>query len=285
MPNQVDFGVRNDLQLRGIKFWESGEFQVGVQAIANFSNNPATHGGWGVTLQFVQQFLGGDNKLVFQYGRGGGTGFGTLARFYYPDFSINHDLSEARFRVVDVATIQPLEMARRAGRLVYQRDDNFLGKAGLKTTWISAGGRVGLALTKHLKVLGEGGYDRITKSNGSPMQYLAKATVALAISADRRFYSASGAAPLLHRGEVERGGAHRRRRLGPHLHRRLPAVLTRQHLRRADRDLVVGVRSPFVARLRDVRHVVDRRTATASRDGSLLGEQIVVNSYQKQFDV
>ena len=60
-------------------------------------------------FQFVQQFLGGDNHLAIQYGRGGGTGFGTLARFYYPDFSIYHDLSEARFRVVDVATIQPLE--------------------------------------------------------------------------------------------------------------------------------------------------------------------------------
>jgi maltoporin len=189
LPNQVDFGVRNDLQLRGIKFWDSGEFQVGVQAIANFSNNPATHGGWGVTLQFVQQVLGGDNKVVFQYGRGGGTGFGTLARFYYPDFSINHDLSEARFRFVDVATIQPSRWFGAQAAFVYQFDDNFLGNAGLTTTWISTGARAGFAPTTHLKVLGEGGYDRITKSNGSPMQYLAKATVAVAICADRRFYS------------------------------------------------------------------------------------------------
>jgi maltoporin len=189
LPNQVDFGVRNDLQLRGIKFWESGEFQVGVQVIANYSNNPATHGGWGATFQFVQQFLGGDNHLAIQYGRGGGTGFGTLARFYYPDFSINHDLSEARFRVVDVATIQPLERLGAQAAFVYQLDDNFLGNPGLNTTWISTGGRVGLALSKHLKVLGEAGYDRITKSNGSPMQFLAKATGAIAITADRRFYS------------------------------------------------------------------------------------------------
>ena len=57
----------------------------------------------------MQQLLGGDNKLAIQYGRGGGTGFGTLARFYYPDFSLNHDPSESRFRFVDVLTIQPLE--------------------------------------------------------------------------------------------------------------------------------------------------------------------------------
>jgi maltoporin len=189
LPNQVDFGVRNDLQLRGIKFWESGEFQLGFQAIANYSNNPATHGGWGATFQFVQQFLGGDNHLAIQYGRGGGTGFGTLARFYYPDFSINHDLSEARFRVVDVATIQPIEMIGAQAVFVYQRDDNFLGNAGLNTTWISTGGRLAVAISKHLKALGEAGYDQITKSNGSPLQFLAKATGALAISADRKLYA------------------------------------------------------------------------------------------------
>ena len=137
----------------------------------------------------MQQFLGGDNHLAVQYGRGGGTGFGTLARFYYPDFSINHDLSEARFRVVDVATIQPLEWLGAQAAFVYQRDDNFLGNAGLNTTWISTGGRLAVALSKHLKVLGEAGYDQITKSNGSPLQFLAKATGALAISADRKFYA------------------------------------------------------------------------------------------------
>ena len=51
--------------------------------------------------------LGGDNKLVFQYGRGAGTGFGTLARYYYPDFSLYNAPSELRIRVVDVLTIQP----------------------------------------------------------------------------------------------------------------------------------------------------------------------------------
>ena len=51
--SRVDFGIRNDLQLRGIKPWQSGEFQIGFQYIADFSEqmpgNP-THGGWGVTL-------------------------------------------------------------------------------------------------------------------------------------------------------------------------------------------------------------------------------------------
>ena len=35
----IDLGIRNDLQLRGIKPYQSGEFQVGFQYIANFSDD------------------------------------------------------------------------------------------------------------------------------------------------------------------------------------------------------------------------------------------------------
>jgi maltoporin len=189
LTSPLDFGFRNDLQLRGIHLWPGGELQLGFQYIANFSNNPATHSGWGVTGQLVQKLLGGDNKLAVQYGRGGGTGFGTLARFYYPDFSVKHVPSEARLRVVDVLTVQPLPSlgAQLAG--VYQRDMNFLGSAGFTTVWWSAGGRVGYAVLKHLKLLGEAGYDQITKSNGAKLQYLYKATGAVALTTDPGFWS------------------------------------------------------------------------------------------------
>jgi maltoporin len=186
LPARVDFGFRNDLQLRGIKFWDSGEFQLGFQYIANYSNNPATHGGWGGTFQFVQQVLGGDNKLAIQYGRGGGTGFGTLARFYYPDFSVRHDLAESRFRLLDVLTIQPTRWlgAQLAG--VFQRDDLGSGQ-GSVTDWYSTGGRVGIGFTEHAKVLGEAGFDLVKKSNGADPQWLAKFTGAVAITAGRAF--------------------------------------------------------------------------------------------------
>ena len=179
----TDFGVRNDLQLRGIKFWESGEFQLGFQYIANYSNNPATSGGWGVTFRFVQKVLGGDNKFVVQYGRGAGTGFGTLARYYYPDFSLSNAPGEIRLRFVDVFTIQPTAWlgAQLAG--VIQHDD--LGNAGQVTNWYSGGGRVSVAFTENFKILGEAGYDRVTKSNGAPPQYLSKFTVAPTISSGR----------------------------------------------------------------------------------------------------
>jgi maltoporin len=186
LPARIDFGVRNDLQLRGIRPWQSGELQIGVQYIANYSDNPASHGGWGATVQFVQKLLGGDNRLAVQYGRGGGTGFGTLARFYYPDFSVRHELSEWRFRALDVLTIQPADWLGTQVGLVFQRDDLGTGTAGI-SDWYSAGTRVGWAFTKHAKLLGEAGYDRVKKQNGADAQYLAKFTGAVAITAAKGF--------------------------------------------------------------------------------------------------
>jgi len=189
LPSQVDFGVRQDLQLRGLTLWPGGEIQIGAQGILSYSNNPVASNGLGFTLQIVQRLLGGDNKLAVQYGRGGGTGFGTLARFYYPDFSVTHDLSEWRFRALDVLTIQPLDWLASQLCFVYQHDGNFLGNPGFTSKWMSGGGRVAVAVARHVKVLGEGGYDRISKSNGAPVQYLGKVTGALALTGDRGFWA------------------------------------------------------------------------------------------------
>ena len=182
LPAQTDFGVRNDLQLRGIKPWQSGELQLGFQYIANYSNNPDTTSGWGATLQFVQKLLGGDNKLAVQYGKAGGTGFGTLARYYYPDFSLKHDPNESRIRVVDVLTIQPTEWFGSQVGLVYQHDD--LAALG-KQDWYSAGTRLSFGVAKNVKLLGEAGFDRVTKNNGAEPQWLGKFTFAPTLSAGR----------------------------------------------------------------------------------------------------
>ncbi|MFL5305304.1 MAG: carbohydrate porin [Polyangia bacterium] len=185
IPAQFDFGFRPDIQLRGITLWPGGEIQLGFQAIINYSNDPSTHSGWGATIQIVQKLLGGDNKLAFQYGKGGGTGFGTLARFYYPDFSVRHDLTESRVRAVDVFTIQPTKWYGQQIGLVYQHDSS----NGSTQNWYSAGSRISVAPFKHLKFLGEAGYDRVTKSVGSKPQFLAKVTGAIALSADRGLLS------------------------------------------------------------------------------------------------
>jgi len=207
LPSQLDFGVRADLQVRGIKLWPGGELQVGLQGILDYSNHPkldsngdpmrdgsgnvltVTHSGWGATLQWVQQLLGGDNKLAIQYGKGGGTGFGTLSRFYYPDFSLYFDPSEYRYRGVDVLTVQPIESVGAQVNFIYQHDQNFLGVPGQNTDWYSAGGRVGWSMVPHAKLLAEVGYDRITKSNGSQPQQMTKFTIAPALTAGRGLLS------------------------------------------------------------------------------------------------
>jgi maltoporin len=192
LPPLTDFGVRNDLQLRGMRPYSSGEFQIGFQYIADWSDNKDangnsnTHGGWGVTVQHVQDVLGGTNKLALQYGRGGGTGFGTLSRFYYPDFSLYQPASELRVRVVDVLTIQPNAWLGSQVGLVWQHDD--LGGVNNVQDWLSGGTRVALAFAEHAKLLGEVGYDRVKKNNGASVLWLAKATGAVAITANRGFW-------------------------------------------------------------------------------------------------
>ena len=190
LPAQTDFGVRNDLQLRGLRPWETGELQLGFQYIADYSNHMSvTHGGWGGTLQFVQLVLGGDNKLAVQYGQGAGTGFGTLSRFYYPDFSLYVVPSQSRFRVVDVLTVQPTPWFGAQLDGVYQLDQIFLGSPGQYAQWISAGTRVSWAFTQHAKLLAEVGYDRVTRNNTVPIhpQDLAKFTIAPTLTTGRGF--------------------------------------------------------------------------------------------------
>jgi maltoporin len=194
LPQQIDLGIRTDLQVRWFRPWESGELQLGFQYIADYSNdkdangNSTTHGGWGVTLQYVQDLLGGNNKLALQYGKGGGTGFGTLSRFYYPDFSLRWDPAESRYRVVDVITIQPTAWYGQQLNFVYQHDDAGTGVSGAVTKWYSAGTRVTFGVLEHLKLLGEVGYDRVQKSNGADPQWLFKGTGAVAIAGARGFW-------------------------------------------------------------------------------------------------
>ena len=188
VPMQSDFGLRSDFQIRGFRPWWGAELQLGFQRIVNLSNDPATAGGSGYTLQYVQNVVIGVNKLAVQYGQGGGTGFGTLARFYYPDFSLRHDPNEFRLRGVEVLTVQPAPWLGAQLDGVIQHDDLNTGTSG-QSTWYSLGGRVSWALVKHLKLQGEAGLDHVQKANGAPAQWLAKFTGALSFTADRGFWA------------------------------------------------------------------------------------------------
>ncbi|HEY8925331.1 MAG TPA: carbohydrate porin [Polyangia bacterium] len=194
LPLQLDFGARADVQLRGVKLWTGGELQLGFQYILDLSHDHVVGGenvhvtasGWGATLQYIQKLPRAvENKLAVQYGRGGGTGFGTLARFYYPDFSVTHGPSEFRYRVVDVLNLEPMRWLGAQLAFVYQRDD--LKNAGQNSRWWSAGGRVGVGVLEHVKLLGEIGYDRVKKDNGADPQELKKATAAVALTGGQGF--------------------------------------------------------------------------------------------------
>ena len=80
-------------------------------------------------------------------------------------------------------TIQPTDWLGAQLGLVFQRDD--LGSPGTRQDWYSAGTRVSVGLSENFKVLGEVGYDRVEKTNGSAPQYLAKFTIAPTISTGR----------------------------------------------------------------------------------------------------
>jgi len=94
-----------------------------------------------------------------------------------------------RLRVVDVLTIQPTPWLGTQAAFVYQHDDTGTGQDGAVTDWYSAGARVAVALNDHLKLLGEVGYDRVVKTNGSDPQWLAKFTFAPAIAAAKGFWA------------------------------------------------------------------------------------------------
>jgi len=193
LPLQLDFGARADVQLRGVKLWTGSELQLGLQYILDLSKDHpvgeesvhVTASGWGATLQYIQKFPRAiENKLAAQYGQGGGTGFGTLARFYYPDFSVTHKSAERRYRFVDVITLEPLRWLGAQLAFVYQRDSG--GNDALNAKWFSGGGRLAVGALEHLKLLGELGYDRVKKDNGT-IQELRKATGAIALTGGRGF--------------------------------------------------------------------------------------------------
>jgi maltoporin len=177
LPSRTDFGVRNDIQLRGIPLYPGGELQLGLNIVLDYSDNPATHSGWGATVRHVQELLGGTNKLAIQYGQGGGVGFGI------PD-SLVLESGVTRLRIVDVLTIQPTTAIGGQAGVIFQHDELDPGSQD----WISIGGRVSFAFTEHAKLLLDVGHDSVNPAVGD-QRSLTKITFGPAISAGEAFTS------------------------------------------------------------------------------------------------
>ena len=182
--DQPNYATRHDLQLSGVHPNPGGELQFGLSYIPSRgpiygSNGQDTHSGWSFTMQHVQtNLLGGKNKLAFQYGQGPGTGLSYTG-------TLTNDNRYKSFRVLDAFDWQ---MTRDfGGQLLglYERD---IAPSGGSLTWVSMGIRPVYAITKHIKIQGDLGDDRVTPDNG-PTRTLLKASVALTLAMDRSFWS------------------------------------------------------------------------------------------------
>ena len=170
---QNSVGIRHDVQLRGIRLYPGGELQLGANVVANWSDDPATHGGWGGTVRHVQTVANGDNRLAVQYGQGAGVGFGI------PDEPAASSFTK-RLRIVDVLTIDPTDWFGAQAGFVYQHDE--IGDSS--QDWISAGLRSSFAFSEHGKVVLDIGHDSV-KPNAGARRSLTKVTIAPTLSAGR----------------------------------------------------------------------------------------------------
>jgi maltoporin len=170
---QNALGIRNDIQLRGIRLYPGGELQAGLNLVANWSDNPDSHPGWGVTVRHVQDVLNGSNKLAFQYGQGSGSTFGI------PDaLSLNKD--NTRLRIVDVLTIDPTDWFGVQAGLIYEHQKS----ADSSQDWISAGARGSFAFSEHGKIILDIGHDNVKPKDADAMS-VTKFTIAPALSGGR----------------------------------------------------------------------------------------------------
>jgi len=177
LPSPGAIGIRNDLQLRGLKLYPGGELQFGLDLVANASDDPGMHGGWGVTVRHVQAMLGGDNKLAVQYGQGAAIGFGLTD-------SLTNDSDVTRLRFVDVLSFQPITWFGGQAAVIYQHDKLNVGTAD----WLTVGGRMAFGFAEHVKLLVDVGHDHVKPSAGDSRE-LTKITIAPAISAGEAMFS------------------------------------------------------------------------------------------------
>jgi maltoporin len=179
---QSDIGIRNDIQLRGIPLHEGGKLNVGATIIVDASDNDDTHHGFTGHLTYVAALLGGENKLVAQYGIGPGADLGQ-------SLALTTDTDFTRLRVLDTLAFQVTPEIGGQTSLIYQRTDN----DGSAEDWISAGGRLSYAFAEHLKMLVDLGFDHVIPDEGDGRS-LAKLTLAPTLAASKGFW----ARPELH---------------------------------------------------------------------------------------
>lgn len=163
---QKDSINRHDFNVGGFDTNAGGELEFGLSYIDK-PDRRDTHRGWAISTQHVQQgFLGGKNKLAFQYGEGPGTGLGYTG-------NVRLDDSNRSYRIVEFFDWQTTPRFGGQFQAVYQKD---IRAGGRDQNWMSLGVRPTYALSEQFKLVTELGHDQVEAAGGT--RKLSKFTVA-----------------------------------------------------------------------------------------------------------
>lgn len=149
--------------------------------------------GWsGAVFHISDPFLGGSNKLSFQYGAGASSDFHTF--YHPPSTKLTGEPGTQvvdkswRARVTETAHIQPTSQFSLMGTLIYQLTET--GAPGRsKLSWYSGGVRPIWHATEYLSLAAEAGVDYIKDQRNQRTGYLAKYTLAPQVASGSTFWS------------------------------------------------------------------------------------------------
>lgn len=141
-------------------------------------------GGWALGISHVRrEFLGGYNRLTFQYGVGAAANFSTAIDDPTPYLKNAHT-----FRVTDSSVFQPNKYFAIQPVVVYQ--EQFGGvPQNAANTWLSFGARPVFFFTEHVSLAFEAGFDKTHSGTGQYDGWLRKFTIAPQLGAGREFFS------------------------------------------------------------------------------------------------
>jgi maltoporin len=168
--NQPDKANRHDFNVGGIAVNPGGEIEMGLSYIQRGQAQDA-HSGWSLSAEHKQEdFFGGENRFVVQYGEGPGIGLGQTG-------NLQADRDTRSLRLLESPMWQLTPEFGGMLMAVFQRDRT----PDDTQTWGSLGVRTSYAFSEHFKLVTEIGHDRIHSDNDGT-RMLNKFTVAPTLS-------------------------------------------------------------------------------------------------------
>lgn len=179
LPDRASIGVRNDLRVHGIGVHPGGELVLGVNAIANLSDDSTSHAGFSATAMLVEKVLGGTSKTAVQYGLGSAVSANGVVG------SLATPTGTTFLRVLENLDFQPTPELGGQLTAVFDRVD---AEGAGSQVWISAGGRVSYAIHDNAQLMFDAGFDTV-KQEGADRRNLFKIGVAPAITAGKGYWA------------------------------------------------------------------------------------------------